>query len=186
MASWRIGYMVIPEHLFEAVNKIQDTNLICPPVVSQAVALRRARRRARLLPRASRRTRRASGSWSSTRSPAVADLCTVPRPDGAFYCLVRVHTSMDPLALVERLIVDHRVAAVPGTAFGLTGGCYLRVSYGALDRETVAEGIVAPGRDGLRALVVTRLRSADARRPPPATKVRGRVRPSNQKPPFRM
>ena len=27
--------MVIPEHLFEAVNKIQDTILICPPVVSQ-------------------------------------------------------------------------------------------------------------------------------------------------------
>src|SRR6266545_4276167 len=33
-ASWRIGYMVIPEHLFESVNKIQDTNLICPPQIS--------------------------------------------------------------------------------------------------------------------------------------------------------
>ena len=33
-ASWRVGWMVIPEHLFEAVNKIQDTILICPPVVS--------------------------------------------------------------------------------------------------------------------------------------------------------
>ena len=38
MAGWRIGYMVIPGDLFEAVNKIQDTNLICPPIVSQAVA----------------------------------------------------------------------------------------------------------------------------------------------------
>jgi len=38
MASWRVGYMVIPAHLFDAVNKIQDTNLICPPAVSQAVA----------------------------------------------------------------------------------------------------------------------------------------------------
>jgi len=82
----------------------------------------------------------------------VADACTVPRPDGAFYCLARVHTSLDPLALVERLIVDHRVAAVPGTAFGLTDGCYLRVSYGALGRETVAEGI-ARLANGLRALV---------------------------------
>src|SRR5215813_11265704 len=38
-ASWRIGWMVIPEHLFDAVNKIQDTILICPPVVSQFAAI---------------------------------------------------------------------------------------------------------------------------------------------------
>ena len=39
MASWRIGYMVIPDALSEAVNKIQDTLLICPPAVSQHAAL---------------------------------------------------------------------------------------------------------------------------------------------------
>ena len=39
MASWRIGYMVIPDALLEAVNKIQDTILICPPAVSQHAAL---------------------------------------------------------------------------------------------------------------------------------------------------
>ena len=38
-ASWRIGYMTIPEALFDAVNKIQDTNLICPAAVSQHAAL---------------------------------------------------------------------------------------------------------------------------------------------------
>ena len=37
MASWRIGYMVIPESLWDAVNKIQDTLLICAPAVSQHV-----------------------------------------------------------------------------------------------------------------------------------------------------
>ena len=30
--------MVIPEHLELAVKKVQDTNLICPPVVSQVAA----------------------------------------------------------------------------------------------------------------------------------------------------
>ena len=38
-ASWRIGSMLIPTHLFDAVRKIQDTVLICPPVVSQYAAL---------------------------------------------------------------------------------------------------------------------------------------------------
>jgi aspartate/methionine/tyrosine aminotransferase len=150
MASWRIGYMVIPAHLFEAVNKIQDTNLICPPLVSQAVACA-------ALASGSGYCRAHVAELASVRSlvlddfARVADVCTVPRPDGAFYCLVRVHTSMDPLAVVEHLIVDHRVAAVPGTAFGLTDGCYLRVSYGALDRDTVAEGM-SRLVGGLRAL----------------------------------
>ena len=43
-ASWRIGYMIIPEHLFEAVRKIQDTILICPPVISQYAAVGRFRK----------------------------------------------------------------------------------------------------------------------------------------------
>jgi aspartate/methionine/tyrosine aminotransferase len=151
MASWRIGYMVIPELLFEAVNKIQDTNLICPPLVSQAVACAALESgsgycRARVAELAEVRTL-VLGEFAR-----VADVCTVPRPDGAFYCLVRVHTSMDPLAVVERLIADHRVAAVPGTAFGLAEGCYLRVSYGALDKDTVAEGMTRLV-DGLRAIV---------------------------------
>jgi aspartate/methionine/tyrosine aminotransferase len=47
---------------------------------------------------------------------------------------------MDPLALAERLIREHQVAVIPGTAFGI-GGCYFRVAYGALQKDTVAEGI---------------------------------------------
>lgn len=38
-ASWRIGYMVIPAHLYPAVAKVQDTNLICAPLISQHAAV---------------------------------------------------------------------------------------------------------------------------------------------------
>jgi aspartate/methionine/tyrosine aminotransferase len=142
---------VIPAHLFEAVNKIQDTNLICPPAVSQAVACGALRAgagycRARVAELAAVRP------IVLDAFAAVGDICSVPRPEGAFYCLVRVHTSMAPLALTERLIVEHGVAAVPGTAFGLAEGCHLRVSYGALDKATVAEGMSRLVR-GLRAIV---------------------------------
>jgi len=151
MASWRIGYMVIPEHLFEAVNKIQDTNLICPPVVSQAVA------RAALEVGAPycRDKVTALGEVRRLvidRLSSISRFCTVPRPDGAFYCLVRVHSSIDPLELASQLIAEHRVATVPGTAFGLREGCFLRVSYGALDPGSVAEGVSRLVR-GLEALV---------------------------------
>ena len=38
-SSWRIGYMLIPTGLHEAVRKVQDTNLICPPLASQHAAI---------------------------------------------------------------------------------------------------------------------------------------------------
>jgi aspartate/methionine/tyrosine aminotransferase len=150
-ASWRIGYMVIPDHLFDAVNKIQDTNLICPTAISQRAAL------AALTVGASY-CRSQVAALAEVRDlvrhelAAVADLCTVPDVAGAFYFLLRVHASTEAFALAERLIREHRVAAIPGTAFGLTDGCYLRISYGALDRKSVATG-VSRLVGGLRALV---------------------------------
>ena len=38
-AGWRIGYMAFPTHLLESLKKIQDTNVICPAIVSQHAAL---------------------------------------------------------------------------------------------------------------------------------------------------
>jgi aspartate/methionine/tyrosine aminotransferase len=43
--------------------------------------------------------------------------------------------------VAERLVREHLVAVIPGTAFGATDGPYLRVSYGALDAATVVEGV---------------------------------------------
>jgi aspartate/methionine/tyrosine aminotransferase len=80
--------------------------------------------------------------------------CEAPLSDGAFYFFLRVKTPLSPMALTERLIREHRVAVIPGSAFGHTGPCSIRVSYGALDADTVAEGI---GRlvQGLRVLGTT-------------------------------
>ena len=38
MAGWRAGYMVAPADLLMPIKKIQDTNLVCPPIISQAAA----------------------------------------------------------------------------------------------------------------------------------------------------
>jgi aspartate/methionine/tyrosine aminotransferase len=150
-ASWRIGYMVIPAHLMLSVQKIQDTNLICPPVVSQHAACGALR---------------AGRAWCGERLRAIAevraivaerlaevgDLAVVPPADGAFYFLIKLATEMAPMALVERLVREFGVAAIPGTAFGVERGCSLRISYGALEKATAAEGVGRLLR-GLRALL---------------------------------
>jgi len=71
----------------------------------------------------------------------ITDLVTVPRADGAFYFLLRVHKDTNPMGLVKQLIERHKVAVIPGMTFGMEDTCYLRVAYGALQKETAAEGI---------------------------------------------
>lgn len=150
-AGWRIGYFSYPEHLADAMAKIQDTVMVCPPVISQVAAAA------------------AMGVGRAYCEPQVRELASIrdlvvqqlgvlaprvhmPSADGAFYGLLQVDTDQAPMALAERLVREHRVAVIPGTAFGLHQGCQFRVAYGALQKATVAEGI---GRlvTGLRALL---------------------------------
>lgn len=152
-ASWRIGYMVIPKNLLAAVQKIQDTNLICPAVVSQFAAVGALE---------------AGKAYCQEKLSAIAEVrnlvlqeldsirhfCTIPEADGAFYFLLNVHTNLDSMDLVKQLIHDYGVAVLPGFTFGLDQGCYLRVGYGALEKETAIAGI---GRlvKGLKAIAAS-------------------------------
>lgn len=139
-AGWRIGYMAVPAQLFPAINKIQDTNLICPPVISQlaAVAILRVGR-----------------GYCDDKLAGIAEVrdavlnelgmlaprCVVARAAGAFYCFLGVNSDLDPMQLVHRLIREYRVAVIPGSAFGIENSCALRISYGALQKATAIEGL---------------------------------------------
>ena len=150
-ASWRIGYMVFGSHLESAIKKIQDTILICPPVISQYAALG-------ALHAGSSYCRKKTNELARVRDivqdelDSLKDFCTVSPGDGAFYYLLKVMTDLSPMELTKELISRFKVAVIPGQTFGLDDGCYLRISYGPLDTETASEGI---GRlvKGLRSIV---------------------------------
>ena len=139
-ASWRIGYQVIPQHLLMAVKKVQDTILICPPVISQYAALGALQ---------------AGKSYCQNHLPAIAsirqfcqdelskinDIISFGASDGAFYFFLKVDRDYDSFELAKKLIMENRVAVIPGNTFGMEEGCYLRVAYGALDQATAEEGI---------------------------------------------
>jgi aspartate/methionine/tyrosine aminotransferase len=138
-ASWRIGYMLIPSHLFASVLKAQDTNLICPPAISQHAAMG-------ALETGSGYCREQMNTLRSVRSIMLEELRgleglgTIPPASGAFYFLLRLHQPLSAMTVAERLIREHRVAVIPGNAFGVTDACTLRVSYGALTEATAREG----------------------------------------------
>ena len=139
-ASWRIGYMVIPQHLLIAVKKVQDTILICPPVVSQYAALGALQAKDNYL-------KDNIGTIAKVREivinslQSLQDLCTITAANGAFYFFIKVHTKMNDLELVKNLIQEYKIAVIPGTTFGVEDGCYLRVAYGALPADTAKAGI---------------------------------------------
>ncbi len=151
MASWRVGYMVLPEQLWDAVNKVQDTNLVCPSGLAQDAALA-AVTIGEAYPRPGVARLNDMRRFVLEEIRRAHPPCDVPASMGAFYYFLHVHTDLSAMTVAERLIREHRVALMPGSAFGATDGCYLRLSYGTVDHDTAREGI---GRltSGLRAML---------------------------------
>ncbi|AMW31638.1 pyridoxal phosphate-dependent aminotransferase [Arthrospira platensis] len=151
-ASWRIGYMLIPEHLLIPIQKVQDTILICPPVISQYVALGALKVGYEYCQNHIKTITEVRDIFLNELSQ-LSDFCTIPQADGAFYFLLKIDTQLDSMELAQQLIKQFGVAVIPGTTFGMSQGCYLRVAYGALKPDTAAEGI---GRlvKGLKTLVI--------------------------------
>jgi aspartate/methionine/tyrosine aminotransferase len=139
-ASWRIGYMVVPSALEQAVRKVLDTIIICPPVISQYAALGALEAGADYC-RGYVREMADTRAYALSEISEIEDLCDAPPAEGAFYLLLRVKTELDAETLAERLVREHQVAVIPGGTFGFTSGCYLRASYGALKPDTAREGI---------------------------------------------
>ena len=163
-AGWRVGYVVYPDQLASAMIKSQDTILVCAPVLSQ-IAAAAALGAGRAYSEPHVRELAEIRDIVLERLAALAPLAEVPAADGAFYVMLKVNIPVqrratasaerwEPMILAERLIREHKVAVIPGPAFGMTDGCYFRVAYGALQKETVAEGI---GRlvKGLRTILGT-------------------------------
>ncbi len=139
-ASWRVGYMVAPAQLLGAIKKIQDTLLICPPVISQFAAVG-ALSAGPEYPKSHVRVLSEVRDLVKTELDRLGSRVVVPPVEGAFYFLPRVQAALSPMELTERLIKEFGVAVIPGNTFGIEEGCTIRVAYGALSKETVAEGM---------------------------------------------
>ena len=151
MAGWRLGYMAVPPHILADIRKIQDTNQICPAMISQTMALA-------ALEDGADYCKQYMDSMADVRTMVLERLSAVKAPvavspsEGAFYFLLSVETELDAKALTTRLIQEYGVAVIPGDTFGMTDGTYLRVAYGALQVSTLTEALNRLVK-GLEALV---------------------------------
>ncbi len=127
MTGLRLGYACGPRELIEQMMKIHSYTMICPTITSQEAGIEALQNGVPAM-------REMRDSYHRRRDYIVGRFNDMGMdchlPGGAFYTfpsIKRFGLSSKEFAL--RLLKEHKVAAVPGTAFGACGEGYLRCCY---------------------------------------------------------
>jgi len=138
MTGWRIGYAAAPARVLEAMVKIHQYTMLCAPVTAQVAALEALRRGQRYV-------EDMVAEYDRRRRVLVKGLndlglaCFEPR--GAFYTFPSIRaTGLTSEQFCERLLLEERVAVVPGNAFGECGEGHIRATY-ANSLERIQEAL---------------------------------------------
>ena len=118
MTGWRLGWMVVPDHMVAPIEKMAASFVICAPTLSQYGAI------ACFAPESLAIFEQRRLAFQQRRDylvPALEEIgIRVPvKPDGAFYVYgdISAH-SQDSSVFSSSLLHGARVAAVPGLDFG--------------------------------------------------------------------
>lgn len=128
MTGWRIGWMVVPERLARAVERVQQSLYISAPELSQIGAVKAFSATVEL------EAVKARYAWNRSllmdRLPALGFTLAAPM-DGAFYAFCDVSKlTNDSMEFARRMLAQANVAATPGRDFDpLQGHRYMRFSY---------------------------------------------------------
>jgi len=129
MTGWRVGWACAPAELLEALMKIHQYVIMSAPTPSQYAALEAIRN-------GEEEVQRMIAEFDSRRRLVVAALndmgLTCFDPHGAFYAFPSVRsTGLDDIEFAERLLLEEKVAVIPGSSFGDCGRGHVRVCYAA-------------------------------------------------------
>lgn len=127
MTGWRMGYVCGHPDLIYAMLKIHQYTVMCAPVMGQVAALE-------ALKNGLREKDHMVESYNQRRRLIVQGLRDIGLschdPQGAFYAFPSIQsTGLSSEEFSQRLLMEAKVAAVPGNAFGGGGEGFLRCSY---------------------------------------------------------
>jgi len=139
MTGWRVGWMVMPERLIPAVERLAQNLYISPPAVAQVAAIGAFDGIEEL--EANKRVYRANRDLLLAGMPKAGIDSLVPA-DGAFYLYADVSRyTDDSLAFAKQMLEETGIAATPGVDFDeARGRHFLRFSYSGTTAD-MAEGV---------------------------------------------
>jgi len=137
MTGWRIGWLVLPDDLLTAVERLAQNLFINAPTVSQYAALAAFDCREELERNVRRYARNREILLSALPAMGIDDFAA---PDGAFYIYADIgHLTNDSVSFCQRLLDETGVALAPGIDFDpARGSRTVRFSYCAATEEIEA------------------------------------------------
>jgi len=138
MTGWRVGYACGPADVVAAITKIHQYGIMSAPTMGQYGALEGLRN-------GDEEVAKMVASYDERRKVIVQGFRDMGlscfEPKGAFYCFPCIKsTGMSSEEFVEQLLMEEKVAVVPGNAFGASGEGFIRCSY-ASSMENIKEAL---------------------------------------------
>lgn len=127
MTGWRMGYACGHKEIISAMLKIHQYTVMCAPVMGQVAALE-------ALTNGLEEKDRMVDAYNQRRRLVVSGFREIGlechEPHGAFYAFPSIaSTGLSSEAFAQGLLIEGKVAAVPGQVFGLGGEGFIRCSY---------------------------------------------------------
>ncbi|MEW6725915.1 aminotransferase class I/II-fold pyridoxal phosphate-dependent enzyme [Desulforudis sp. 1088] len=143
MTGWRVGYAAGHGDFIGAMTKIHQYTMLCASISAQMAALE-------ALKNGRDEMRRMVGQYNYRRRLVINALKEIGlpcfNPGGAFYVFPDISgTGLSSEEFTERLLMEEKVAVVPGNAFGDSGEGHIRISYAA-SVENLTEAFKRMGR----------------------------------------
>ncbi len=135
MTGWRIGYMVGPEDIIKAANKVQQQTLTCAPSISQYAALKALDDEQSIAVMKKEFEKRRNLTVSLLKE---IDGLTLYEPEGAFYAFPGYEYNIPDSKIAMDLLDKENVIVTPGTPFGSEK--HFRISY-ATSEDVISAGI---------------------------------------------
>jgi aspartate/methionine/tyrosine aminotransferase len=139
MTGWRLGWLVLPPALVDAVGKLIEFNTSCAPVFVQRAGLAALAGAADFVPGLVQRLK----NCRDTLLPQLAVLpgVQVAVPAGGMYAFFRVEGQDDSLTFAKRLVTEAGLGLAPGVAFGAEAEGWLRWCFASKDPQRLTQGV---------------------------------------------
>ena len=138
MTGWRLGYACGPEMIIKQMTKIHQFAIMCAPTTSQYAAVL-ALRDGDLDVEKMRESYNQRRRYLINRFNEIGMDCF--EAEGAFYVFPSIKRfGLSSEEFATRLLMEEKVAIVPGTAFGDCGEGFMRISY-AYSLERLKEAL---------------------------------------------
>jgi len=143
MTGWRIGYAASSKEIIAAMFKIHQYTIMCAPTMGQVAAIE-------ALKSGSDSITEMVADYNRRRLVMVKGLNKIGlpcfEPKGAFYAFPSIKaTGLSSEEFAEKLLMEEKVAVIPGSAFGECGEGYIRCCY-ATSLADIEEALKRMGR----------------------------------------